>query len=197
MLRLHGSVNLLVRRSRRVATAASAWSSALPEDKASAWSSALPGDKASAWSSALPEDKASIKLWFDRWGDHVPAREFAVPREFFARDALGFGTWRDFKKGLDALEERQWKIVRPTTHDFSHRTEDSLQISVSPDRRMAVGLVLWTSTGFDEVGASFDRPGRTTAVLTRPCTKSAWQCVHTHVSLARGVPRQSFGSPSE
>jgi ketosteroid isomerase-like protein len=148
---------------------------------------------ADAWTSASPDDRVAIKAWFDRWGGHVAAREFKQAREQFAPEALGFGTWMDFVEGIDALEGRQWRNVWLTIRDFQHRTEDSLRVTVSPDRLMAVGLVLWTSTGFGEDGQPFERPGRTTGVFVRSAVGEEWRCVHTHVSLARGVPQQSFG----
>lgn len=150
---------------------------------------------AGAWDRAEEEDRSAIKAWFDTWGAHVAAREFTEARSLFGAEALGFGTWMDYVEGLDALEGRQWRSVWPTIRDFHHRTEDSLQVTVSPDRLMAVGLVLWTSTGFHQDGSEFERPGRTTAVFTRVAAGDDWKCVHTHVSLARGVPQQSFGEP--
>mmetsp|Transcript_106857 Transcript_106857/g.189904 ORF Transcript_106857/g.189904 Transcript_106857/m.189904 type:complete len:179 (+) Transcript_106857:57-593(+) len=147
----------------------------------------------STWKSAMADDRSAIKLWFDRWGSQVAAKDFKSARKLFSDEALGFGTWMDFVEGLDALESRQWQSIWPTISNFHHRTDDSLQVTVSPDRLMAVGLVLWTSKGFDADGTSFERPGRTTAVFTRAATTEEWSCVHTHVSLARGVPQQSFG----
>ena len=147
-----------------------------------------------AWNSASAEDRAAVKEWFDTWGAHVAAREFNEAREQFAPDALGFGTWMDYVEGLDALEGKQWRSVWPTIRDFHHRTHDSLQVTVSPDRLMAVGLVLWTSTGFAADGSEFERPGRTTGVFARTTVDEKWRCIHTHVSLARGVPQQSFGA---
>ena len=44
-------------------------------------------------------------------------------------------------------------------------------------------------------GSEYERPGRTTAVFTRSAVGDEWKCVHTHVSLARGVPQKSFGEP--
>ncbi len=149
---------------------------------------------AGAWTSAGNDDRAAIKAWFDTWGAHVAAKEFTPARALFDADALGFGTWMDYVEGLDALEAKQWRSVWPTIRDFHHRTDDSLQVTVSPDRLMAVGLVLWTSTGFQEDGSGFERPGRTTAVFTRAAADEKWRCIHTHVSLARGVPQQSFGN---
>lgn len=145
------------------------------------------------WATASSEDRASVKAWFDTWGAHVAAREFEPARDLFADEALGFGTWMDFVDGVDALEAKQWRSIWGTIRDFHHQTDDALQVTVSPDRLQAVGLVLWTSTGFHESGAPYKRPGRTTAVLTRTAVGEPWQCVHTHVSLARGVPQKSFG----
>ena len=150
---------------------------------------------AGAWANATPEDRAAVKAWFDAWGAHVAAKEFIPARALFASEAIGFGTWMDYVEGLDALESRQWRSVWPTIADFHHRTDDTLQVNVSPDRLQAVGLVLWTSTGFDKDGVEFQRPGRTTGIFTRAAIGEPWLCVHTHVSLARGVPQQSFGPP--
>ena len=58
----------------------------------------------------------------------------------------------------------------------------------------AVLVAPWTSTGIAEDGSRFDRPGRATIVVRRTATDAAWFGVHTHFSLARGVPQQSFGS---
>ena len=148
-----------------------------------------------AWNTANSEDRAAIKAWFDTWGGHVAAREFTEARDLFGAEALGFGTWMDYVEGLDNLEARQWRSIWGTIRGFHHRTDDSLQVTVSPDRLQAVGLVLWTSTGFHEDGSEYERPGRTTAVFTRGAAEDPWKCVHTHVSLARGVPQKSFGEP--
>ena len=147
-----------------------------------------------AWANAPAEDRAAIKAWFDRWGAHVAAKEFEPARDLFAGEVLGFGTRMDYVEGLDALEARQWRSVWPTIEGFRHRTDDTLQVTVSPDRLQAVGLVLWTSTGFGRNGEPFERPGRTTAVFGRDAVGGDWRCIHTHVSLARGVPQRSFGA---
>ena len=146
-----------------------------------------------AWGSASEANTAEIRQWFDQWGAHVAAREFAPARAQFSGDALGFGTWMDYIEGLDELESKQWRSVWPTIQNFHHETETSLRVTVSPDGLQAVGLVLWTSTGFGVDGEAFDRPGRTTAVFARKVATDGFVCIHTHVSLARGVPEQSFG----
>ena len=129
-----------------------------------------------AWATASAPDRDEIKRWFDTWGAHVAAKEFDPARELFGEEALGFGTWMDFVQGREELINRQWRSVWPTIKDFHHRTEDALEVTVSPDRLMAVGLVLWTSTGFEEDGTEFERPGRTTAVFTRASTQQEFRC---------------------
>jgi ketosteroid isomerase-like protein len=57
---------------------------------------------------------------------------------------------------------------------------------------MAVAIAPWTSTGFHEDGAPFDRPGRATIALARQ-PDGRWLGVHSHMSLARGVPQDSHG----
>jgi len=43
-----------------------------------------------------------------------------------------------------------------------------------------------------EDGTPFDRPGRATIVLARQ-PDGRWLGVHSHMSLARGVPQDSHG----
>ena len=148
---------------------------------------------ARAWTTT-GEDFVAIEAWFDDWGARVAAADFAGARPLFADDVVGFGTWMDLVEGLDALEAEQWRSVWPTIRDFRHDTVRTLRVEVSPDRLMAVGLVTWTSTGIDPDGRPFPRPGRTTGVFTRPDTGAPWRCIHTHVSLCRGVPQRSFGA---
>ncbi len=138
-------------------------------------------------------DRESVKAWFDTWGGQVAAEDFGAARALFDPAVTGFGTWMDMVEGLDALEGEQWNRIWPSIRHFHHRTEDSLKVSVSPDRLMAVGLVIWTSTGFDEDHVPYERPGRTTAVLVRSSVDEPWRAIHTHVSLYRGVPQVSHG----
>eukprot|EP01044_Picomonas_judraskeda_P000206 COSAG03_NODE_8_length_24035_cov_36.331885_20_plen_1405_part_00 len=148
-----------------------------------------------AWASADEFDRVKVARWFDTWGNYVAAKQFESAKHLFATEAVGFGTWMDYVEGRDALVNHQWRNVWPTISSFHHRTEDTLRVTVSTDRLSAVGLVLWTSNGFDEFGTQFDRPGRTTAVFVRGSTEEDWLCVHTHVSLANGVPQKSFLQP--
>lgn len=145
---------------------------------------------------APEEDRKAISDWFDEWGGYVANADFAASRPLFDQRVLGFGTWMNTVEGLDRLEADQWRNIWPTIRDFHHDTS-TLRVGVSPDRLMAFGILVWTSTGFQEDGASYERPGRTTAVFTRPAVDAPWKAIHTHVSLFRGVPQKSFGAPAD
>ena len=66
------------------------------------------------------------------------------------------------------------------------------RVLVSADRTMATVVAPWTSTGYARDGASFERPGRATMVFSKE--NGAWLCTHSHMSLNRGVPQQSFAN---
>ena len=65
---------------------------------------------------------------------------------------------------------------------------------VSADRLTAVGMATWQSDGFHPNGDRFDRPGRTTVTLGRKAVGDPFVATHTHMSLFRGTPEQSFGT---
>jgi hypothetical protein len=69
---------------------------------------------------------------------------------------------------------------------------DQAHILPSPDEAMAVVVVPWTSTGYHRDGSRFDRPGRATMVFALSGTD--WLCVHSHMSLNRGVPQESHAN---
>jgi ketosteroid isomerase-like protein len=81
--------------------------------------------------------------------------------------------------------------VWPRTADFRFDI-DAMRILTADDGSMAVVIVPWTSTGFHECGAPFDRPGRATLVFHKE--PRGWRCVHSHMSLNRGVPQTSHGN---
>jgi hypothetical protein len=68
-----------------------------------------------------------------------------------------------------------------------------MQVVVSPDRLLAVAITGWDSTGIDEQGDRFERPGRATVVLRRASITDSWVGLHTHFSLGLGVPQKSHG----
>jgi ketosteroid isomerase-like protein len=144
---------------------------------------------------AEADDHRSVATWIAAWGDEVAAVDLATARARFSPDVVAFGTHADVVCGLGALEAEQWSQVWPTIEDFRFTVED-LHVLCSPDRLQAVAVVPWTSTGIDQRGDRFERPGRATVVLRRSGIGEPWHGVHTHFSLARGVPSTSHGRRS-
>ncbi len=141
-----------------------------------------------------PADQRAILDWLGTWGGYVANRDFASARDLFAPDVIGFGTYSDFVVGLENLEREQWRKVWPMIADFRFDLE-SAWTETSPDRLTAVLATRWFSTGFDEHGERFERPGRCTVTLRRAAVDEQWRGTHTHFSLDRGVPSQSYGAP--
>jgi ketosteroid isomerase-like protein len=139
-----------------------------------------------------PDDEAAVREWFERLAAHVQAVDFAGARPIFAPDMVAFGTFTDFMTGRDLAEQMQWRNVWPHIDEFCWRPD--LRVIVSPDRLQAVGMGVFDSTGYQEDGASYDRPGRATVVFGRASTDEPWVAQHTHMSLFRDVPIRSFKS---
>jgi ketosteroid isomerase-like protein len=93
--------------------------------------------------------------------------------------------------GLAAWQATQWDNVWPRTSDFRFDT-DATHVLVSADVTMATVVAPWTSTGYAQDGTTFDRPGRATMIFTQE--NGAWLCTHSHMSLNRGVPQQSYAN---
>jgi ketosteroid isomerase-like protein len=148
----------------------------------------------------MTELAEELKAWFDRWAECVRACDFDAARTLFSPDVVGFGTRMHVVRGLDRLEQHQWRHVWPTIEGFSF-VLDELHVSGSNDGSQAFGVVPWVSTGFAEDGAPFDRPGRATVIFARggdPArTPGGWLAEHTHISLAPGTPQRSFGRSAD
>ena len=82
----------------------------------------------------------------------------------------------------------QWDNVWPKTTDFRFVLDQTV-ILASSDGTMATVIAPWTSTGYLPDGSAFPRPGRATLVFSRIADR--WLCVHSHMSLNRGVPQAS------
>lgn len=134
---------------------------------------------------------AAVRDWLDRFGACVREVDYQGARPFWHPDVIIFGTYQELLKSLSAWTERQWDNVWPRTEDFRFDLSSTV-VMASPDGRMAVAIVPWSSTGFHEDGTPFDRPGRATIVLEKQ-TDGRWLGVHSHMSLARGVPQDSHG----
>lgn len=144
---------------------------------------------------ALPEADAATRKallgWLETFSGYVRDVDYAPARKLFHPDILAFGTHRDVIPGLDAWTKTQWNNVWPRTTDFRFDL-DGTHVLASADGNMAVVVAPWTSTGYRPDGASFDRPGRATMVFQK--TGSGWLCVHSHMSLNRGVPQESHAN---
>ncbi len=144
---------------------------------------------------SLPEADAATRDYFVRWletfSGYVRDVDYAAARPLFHPDVLAFGTHRDIISGLAAWQSTQWDNVWPKTSDFRFDTK-ATRILVSSDNTMATVIAPWTSTGYSQDGAPFDRPGRATMIFNK--RDSVWLCTHSHMSLNRGVPQQSFAN---
>jgi ketosteroid isomerase-like protein len=140
----------------------------------------------------LPEaeaaTRASLTAWLEIFAGYVRDVDYASARPLFHPEVLAFGTHRDVIPGLDAWVRTQWDNVWPKTSDFRFDL-DATHILVAGDGSMATVVAPWTSTGYHPDGARFDRPGRATMVFGRDGER--WVCIHSHMSLNRGVPQQS------
>ena len=95
----------------------------------------------------------------------------------------------DVIPGLEAWIETQWDNVWPRTTDFTFDLAGT-HVVAAADESMAVVVTPWTSTGYHADGASFERPGRATLVFSK--VEGGWLCVHSQMSLNRGVPQTSY-----
>jgi ketosteroid isomerase-like protein len=137
---------------------------------------------------AIADPNAAVRQWFARLGHCCAAVDYASARVIFAPDVVSFGTRANIVSGLDALQKDQWEGIWPNIRDFKI---DLAGIHSSGDERHAWGVATWTSTGFDEKGVPFHRPGRATVILERRGDK--WLAIHTHFSLNPGTPPRTYG----
>jgi ketosteroid isomerase-like protein len=143
----------------------------------------------------LPEADATtaaeVRDWLDRFAACVREVDYAAARPFWHGEIVIFGTYQELVKSLSGWTDRQWDNVWPRTAEFRFDLANTM-VMTSPDGAMAVAIAPWTSTGFNDNGLPFDRPGRATIVLARQ-PDGRWLGVHSHMSLARGVPQESYG----
>ena len=141
-------------------------------------------------------DHQSIRAWLNTWGSYVANRDFGSARALFDTDVVGFGTYSDFVAGLDNLEREQWQKVWPKISDFRFDVE-GMWTETSQDRLCGHLAARWFSTGFDEQGRRYERPGRCTVTLRRASLDDGWLGTHTHFSLERDTPSLSHGESGE
>lgn len=152
-------------------------------------------NKESAMNMLATPDQAdldAVRQWFVDLATCVRAVDYEAALPLFAQDLIAFGTYDDFVTGRPEVMRAQWMNVWPTIRNFRWR-EDEVVAIVSPDRLGASGLAIFDSDGFDREGTRFDRRGRATVSFARAEIGANWTAVHTHMSLFRGTPDQSFG----
>ncbi|MBM4416977.1 MAG: nuclear transport factor 2 family protein [Chloroflexi bacterium] len=134
-------------------------------------------------------DDAMIRAWFGQMETCVQTRDFTAARALFAADVIGFGTRASLVRGLGRLTEEQWHGIWPNIEGFHF---DMTALATGGTGSMRWAVCPWSSTGFDEIHAPFDRPGRAT-VIFRVDDDGALRAIHTHFSLAPGTPQRTFG----
>jgi len=144
----------------------------------------------------LDEDRRSVADWYARWGDLVAQVNFKGARSMFAEDVIAFGSKVETMASLEMLEREQWRAVWPSIEDYRYDLS-TLDVIVSPDRVMAMGAVIFRSTGIHQDGRRFERNGRATVTLMRSAVDAPWVATHTHVSLKPGTPGISYGNRPE
>jgi len=145
--------------------------------------------------SPMPTANPVITLFFHQWletfSGYVREVDYASAKPLFHPDVLAFGTHNDVIPGIETWIKTQWDNVWPKTADFRFNLEQTSMLA-SPDGKMAIVIAPWTSTGYDPDGKPFPRPGRATMVFSKDA--DGWLCTHSHMSLNRGVPQQSFAN---
>ena len=144
----------------------------------------------------LEEDRRSVADWFAVWGDYVAEVNFKPVRAMFADDAIAFGSKVEMTTSQAQLEREQWRAVWPSIEDYRYDLS-TLEVVTSPDRLMAMGAVIFRSTGLHPDGQKFERNGRATCTLMRTAIGAPWVCTHSHVSLKPGTPWISHGNRPE
>jgi ketosteroid isomerase-like protein len=134
-----------------------------------------------------PADRA-IRAWFEALQRCVVAVDYASARPLFVDDAIGFGTKAHLAVGRETLEASQWTGIWPNIRDFRFNLD---QLRSGADGDLGWAIVTWDSTGFDERGEPYERPGRATVIFVR--RDGAWRALHTHFSLLPGTPPRTFG----
>jgi ketosteroid isomerase-like protein len=132
-----------------------------------------------------------FRQWLETFAGYVREVDYAAARPLFHPDVLAFGTHNDVISGIEKWVATQWDNVWPKTSDFRFVLEQTSVLS-SPDEKMATVIAPWTSTGYHPDGKPFPRPGRATLVFSN--SADGWICMHSHMSLNRGVPQVSHAN---
>ena len=127
-----------------------------------------------------------------RFAGYVRDVDYAAARPLFHPDILAFGTHRDIISGLATWQATQWDNVWPKTSDFRFDTDTARVLVVGRQHDGDRGRAVDQHRLCTRTASTFDRPGRATMVFHKQ--DGAWLCTHSHMSLNRGVPQQSFAN---
>lgn len=140
---------------------------------------------------ATKQDEAFFFDWLQTFAQHVRDVDYLSARPLFHPNVIAFGTHRDVISSLEQWVADQWDNVWPKTSDFEFDLQQT-KVLIADDASMASVIAPWTSTGYYQDNNPFDRPGRATMIFHKQDGK--WVCVHSHMSLNRGIPQQSFAN---
>lgn len=138
-------------------------------------------------------DRKYFLNWLQTFASFVRNVDYESAKPLFHPDVVAFGTHRDVIASLEQWVNSQWDNVWPKTSDFDFDF-DHTKILIANDVSMATVIAPWTSTGYHQDNSTFDRPGRATMVFHKQAND--WICIHSHMSLNRGIPQQSFADRS-
>jgi len=139
----------------------------------------------------VAEPTEAVSEWFETLGACCASEDYERARGLIAEDVRSFGTKAEIVSGREKLEANQWRGIWPNIADFEFDLDSVVAEKAGDGDGRAWGAAVWHSTGFDEDGKSFDRPGRATVVLEH--RDGAWVAVHTHFSLYPGTPQFTYG----
>jgi len=140
---------------------------------------------------ATDTDKSFFFEWLQTFASFVREVDYESARPLFHPEVIAFGTHRDVITSLEEWVASQWDNVWPKTSDFQFDLEQT-KILISDDSSVASVIAPWISTGYHQDNTTFDRPGRATMIFHKQ--ENDWVCVHSHMSLNRGVPQQSYAN---
>ena len=133
-----------------------------------------------------------LVAWFQEWQRCINDVDLDAARAMFDGNVVGFGTHKPLLIGIEELANEQWATIWGSITGFRFLLDESWTWQAA-DGLSGWGICPWSSTGYASDGTTFDRPGRATILFARTSTTDPWQAVHTHISLAPGVPQQTFG----
>ena len=145
---------------------------------------------------SLPEADAATRDYFVSWletfSGYVREVDYASARPLFHPDVLAFGTHRDIISGLAVVADDAVGQCLAEDLGFPLRHRRGARARVGRQHDGDGGRRRGPAPAISQDGSTFDRPGRATMVFSKQ--DGAWLCTHSHMSLNRGVPQQSFAN---